>query len=161
MRQNPQQIEVASRAHHFRGFVQKLNFAGSVGDAALFFVSRCRRENDVREFRRLRQKHFVNDQQFELAAPGSKRAKMRQRIRTHYVERFQLSILRCIHHGRRRQPRFRGNHSAPEPFEPFSRRRIVRVRVPGQTVRQQPHIGRSARIRVVPQRHVANLAVQL
>ena len=39
MRQNAQQIEVTPWTHHFRALAQHLNFARSVGDCSVLFVS--------------------------------------------------------------------------------------------------------------------------
>ena len=63
VRQDAQQIEIGARTHHFRGFVQQLNFAGGVGNRAVLFVGRGCGENDVRLVGGFRQKHFVHDQQ--------------------------------------------------------------------------------------------------
>ena len=85
---------------------------------------------------------------------------MRQRIRAHDVQRLQLARLRRFDHLGCGLARFRRNHSAPQSFESFARARIVNVRVARQAVRQQSHVGRAARIRVIAQRHVARPARQ-
>src|SRR6266849_2306710 len=106
MRQNAQEIEIAAWSHDFRGFVEKLNFAGSIGDAAVFLVSRNRRENDIRLLRGFGQKHFMNDQQRKLSAAEAERAKVSKWIGADDIERLELAGLRGVNHLRGRYAGF-------------------------------------------------------
>src|SRR6266566_2478802 len=71
MREDAQQIEIRARAHHFRGFTQKLDFARSVRDRAVFFIRGSGGEDDIRLLRGLRQEKLVSDKQLQLAATRS------------------------------------------------------------------------------------------
>jgi hypothetical protein len=71
VREDAQQVKVAARAHDFGGLMQQLDFAGGVGDAAVFFVSRSGGEDHVGKLRGLGHEHFVNDEEAELAASGA------------------------------------------------------------------------------------------
>src|SRR5580704_2843558 len=53
----------------------------------------------------------------------------------------------------------RPNPSVPKFFKCLARLRVIDVGVARQPIRQHAHVGRAARVRVVAQRHVANLAL--
>ena len=114
VRQNAEQIEVAARAHHFCRFVQQLDFAGRVRNAAVFFVSGGSGENDVGQLRGLRQEHFMDDQQLQLAAPRAERAEMRERIGAHNIKGFELSGTAPLRPFAARSSRVRGKRRPPD-----------------------------------------------
>ena len=161
MRKDAQQVKIAPRAHHFRGFAQNLNFAGGVCDRAVFFVSRRGGKNDIGCLGGFRQKHFLHNEQIELAAPIAGVSKVHQRICTHHVQRLQLSRPSRFHHLRRSESRLRRKHRAPKLFESFAGLCVVHVSIPGQAVGQQSHVRRAAGIAVIAECHVAALAGQL
>src|SRR5207302_7300878 len=80
MGKNAQQVEIAARPHHLRSLAKELDFARSVRDGAVLFVSRSRGKNDVRDLGRFGQKHFLHDEQIEFAASLAGLAKMGERI---------------------------------------------------------------------------------
>src|SRR5258708_17659927 len=120
MRKNAQEIEIGARAHDFRAFAEELNFAGGIGDGAVFLVSGGGGENDVSDLGGVGHEHVVADGEFDLAASRAKRAEMRERVRAHDVERFELAGLRGFDDLRRGEAGLRGNYRAPEPVEYFA-----------------------------------------
>jgi hypothetical protein len=98
VRKNTQKVEVASWSHDFGTLVEQLDLTGGIRYRAVFLISGSRWQNDVGDSCRVRQKHFVDDEQLQLSAAKSERPEMRQRIRPHHIQRFELSILRGLHH---------------------------------------------------------------
>src|SRR6516225_9721691 len=93
MRENAEQVEIAARAHDFSGFVEQLDFASGVGDAAVFFVGRGSREYDIGESRGFGEEQFVDDQEAEVAASCAGLRKMGERICADNIEAFKFAGL--------------------------------------------------------------------
>ena len=98
MRQNAQQIEIGAWTHDLGSFVEQLNFSGSVGDRAVFFVGRGGGENNIGLLGGFRHEEFVDDEQFRFSTSIAKSPKMRERIRSDNVKRLQLAVLRSFDH---------------------------------------------------------------
>ncbi len=161
VRQDAQQVEVAARSHHLGGLMQQLNFAGRICDAAVLFVGRSGRKDNVGHLRGFRQKQLVNDQQPQVSATRAGFPEMREWIRSNHIQSLELSGLRRFDHLRRRHTRLCGNLRAPMLRQGFRNRFVVQIRVTGQAVRQHSHIRSSARVRIIAQRHVTNFPRQL
>ncbi len=103
----------------------------------------------------------MDNQQFKFATPGARRSEMRQRIRAHHVEGFQLSGLRCFDHLRRCQPWLcRNRPASPQLLKRFVRMRTAHVGISRQAIRENAHIRSATRICVIAEDHVTRLARQ-
>ncbi len=114
VRKDADQIEIAPRTLRIDGTVSHLDFAGSVGESAIFFVSGGGGKNHVRALGGLGEEHVVHDEQIEsgdFIRVGS--GEGLQGIRADYVKCFQFSSqCRFDHRGGGETGRIR-NFAAP------------------------------------------------